>query len=245
MQAVISYLLNTILPIIQKWISPDSENQNWFNEEQDERVIDKYPEPPTKPKKPKEIKFHSPVEMKEPFVTSPYGYRVLKIKGAKRRFHFGLDLRAYEGTEAFAVEDCIVTRIVKLKPGAPCQFRKDKKTGKWIDLKNGSVTPLVEYQGKHTGNIYIHKHTKPNSQLMIGDVLWAGAIIGLYGNYGYSNGSHLHFETWIWLTKVFGLVKRKKGKHGLVNPRVWLERKAKIKCVGRKRKVKYDLEELS
>lgn len=248
-QIILSQLLNLLLPLLTKYgiVKPKPQEQNWFNEDET------YPEKSSLDYEPdliidiikiekKLIKFSNPVSMDIPFVTSDYGYRVLGHKKARRSFHYGCDFRARHNTLAYAVEDCIITQIVKVSRHVPCRFKYNSKTRKWKDLKNGSVTPRVVYQGKHTGNKYYHKHTKPSLKLRIGDTLMSGDQIGTYGNYGYSQGSHCHFEVWVYLDKIFGLIKKKNPTHALVNPRVWLEKISKIPCTGRKRQVSYELD---
>lgn len=238
-QVIISHILNVIMPLINGFIKPKPEKQNWYNETEEypektsiivNQIVDDKP------------KFNNPVKMTVPFITSPYGYRVLNHKGAKRSFHYGCDLRASHNSPAYAIEDCIIIEIVKLKRNAPCRFKYNSVTKKWVDLKNGSITPRIVYKGKFTGNIYKHKHTKPSIKLKVGQFFKSGETIGTYGNYGYSQGSHCHLEVWVYLTKVFGIIKKKTPKHALVNPRVWLEKKAKVMCTGRKRQVTYELD---
>lgn len=135
--------------------------------------------------------FYGPVEMDIPFVTSKWGWRILR---GKKVWHSGTDFRALDKSACNAVEDSLIVETVGLKNSAPCRFVW--KNGKWIDLHNGSITPRIALRGKYTGNLYIYKHAVLNSQLKVGIAVIAGQNIGHYGNYGYSMGSHCHFEYW-------------------------------------------------
>lgn len=239
---IITYLQNLFLPLFQRFIKLRPELQNWYNPDESkfkETIKDQdRPIPPEK-KRRLGIGFSSPTYQNIPFVTSPYGYRILKIKGqtTKKVFHYGTDLAAPHGSRANATEDCVITEIVKINVKAPNRFKKDLKTGEYIDLRNGSITPRVEMQGVHTGNIYVYKHCKAKTTLRVNQKFKHGSKVGTFGNYGYSLGSHDHLEVYLYKHKIWASIRKTKGKHALVNPRVWLEKKAGIKCTGRKRKV--------
>ncbi len=177
-------------------ISGNIENarkENWFNPEEnypeksslENSNEDEIEDPVTA------IIFNSPVEMDIPFVTSKHGYRTLR---GKKVWHSGVDFRAAEGSSCKAVEDGLIVEMVKLKKSAPCRFAW--KNGKWVDLHNGSITPRIVVRGKYTGNLYFYKHAVANTGFRPGIAIRSGQIMGIYGNYGYSMGSHCHFEYW-------------------------------------------------
>jgi murein DD-endopeptidase MepM/ murein hydrolase activator NlpD len=62
-----------------------------------------------------------------------------------------------------------------------------------------SLTPYVVLIGKYTKNRYVYKHISP--LVKEGDSVYADDNIGETGNYGYSQGEHLHFEYYDWLEK--------------------------------------------
>jgi hypothetical protein len=197
---IITIILNIIRPIIQIFVNiGGQEYENWYNQG------DEYPELEEMDsleeanicEDTQTIKqFNKPV-FGEIIVTSKYGYRTVNIDGIKKRkFHRGVDIRAYPKTEAIIIEDCKITEIVKTKSGAESRFKWDEKKNTWIDLKNGAITPRICYKGKITGRTYKHKHVKPNSVIKTGMDCKPGELMGTHGNYGYSRGSHLHLEIW-------------------------------------------------
>lgn len=108
--------------------------------------------------------FHMPTESRK--ITSNFGYRA-----RYRRMHEGLDVKVYVGDTIRAAFDGKV-RIVKFERGG---------WGRYVVLRhpNGLET------------LYAHL----SKQLVDEDVVVkAGDPIGLGGNTGRSNGSHLHFE---------------------------------------------------
>ena len=226
-QIMMVFFQNLFLKIYDKQ-DRDLSDANWHNKK------DKYPEKETlkkhtqiyKPNKGKII-FSSPVDESRPYVTSPYGWRIL-YKGAKRSFHSGTDFRAFAKSPTKAVEDCIIIEIVRLNPKAKNRFKYVK--GRPVSQNNGAVTPRIVYKGVHTGNIYKHMHCQRNGRLRIGQEIKSGQTIGHYGDYGYSLGSHCHFEVHVWNGK----------KHKRVNPRVWLKKRASILSVGRTRSITED-----
>lgn len=109
--------------------------------------------------------FHMPTPSR--VVTSNYGYRP-----SFGRNHKGIDVKVYIGDTIVSAFDGKV-RIVKYEA---------KGYGNYVVIRHGN--------GLET--IYGHL----SKQLVkVGDVVKAGQPIGLGGNTGRSNGSHLHFET--------------------------------------------------
>lgn len=187
-------IITKIIEFILQFLTPASpEQENWFNPEDTYKEKDSLEN-----SKQDEIEetvsaiiFCSPVEDDVPHVTSKHGYRTLR---GKKVWHSGVDLRAKQGSGCIAVEDSLIVETVGLKAGAPCRFKW--LNGKWIDLNNGSITPRIVIRGKYTGNLYFYKHAVIDSRFSIGKAVKAGNKIGHYGNYGYSMGSHCHFEYW-------------------------------------------------
>lgn len=244
MAKIITYFLNLILGAARRFSQVVPEAQNWYNADENKykKTLTVPPRAPDRPRF-RGVAHHSPVAGNVPYVTSPYGYRVLNIQGksSQRVFHYGLDLRAVPGSPAFAVEDCTITEIVRINPKAPCRFRWDQRLGKWVDLNNGAITPRIVIQGLHTGNIYKMKHCEPDKNLRPGMKLECGIKIGEYGDYGYCMGSHCHFEVWMNKDKSFGSVQATENGRVLVDPQAWLEKYAGIKCTGKTRQTQTTL----
>lgn len=99
-------------------------------------------------------------------VTSDYGERINPISG-KKSFHNGIDLRAAEGEEAFAM---MFGQVVKVG--------SDKRSGNYVTLRHGDFT--VSY-------CHLSKTLVQNGQFV-----FAGNAIGIIGSTGRVTGSHLH-----------------------------------------------------
>ena len=103
-------------------------------------------------------------------VTSPFGKRIAPLVGAST-FHSGIDLKAKENTNCYAVADGVV-KIVQNYPSG---------IGKYI---------VVEHDGFCT----TYGHLNDYSMVKVGDEVKEGELICLSGNTGNSTGAHLHFE---------------------------------------------------
>lgn len=99
-------------------------------------------------------------------VTSDYGERIDPITG-KKSFHNGIDLRAAEGEEAFAM---MFGQVVKVG--------SDKRSGNYVILQHGDFT--VSYC--HLSKILVQK----------GYFVSPGVSIGITGSTGKTTGPHLH-----------------------------------------------------
>ncbi|MTI71524.1 MAG: peptidase M23 [Firmicutes bacterium] len=102
-------------------------------------------------------------------VTSPYGYRIHPVFKTKK-FHTGIDLRAYYGTTIVAANGGVV------------------KISGWLG-GYGKVV-LIDHGGG-ISTLYAH-----NSRLLVkeGQRVTRGQAISKAGSTGYSTASHLHFE---------------------------------------------------
>lgn len=193
-------VLNFLLPIISNFLNHkklEKKSNNWnespIAKKQTETLRSEIPEPT------KELpKYFHPVRIVSARVSSPYGYRTLKIDGKSiRQFHIGTD---FGGTgPVYAIEDSIVIKSLASDKKHPVRF--EKRNGNWVDLivsgeipKGRAWTPYINLQGIHTGNIYKYKHVDPS--VNVGDEIQAGTEIGRSGNLGYSMGAHLHLEVW-------------------------------------------------
>lgn len=99
-------------------------------------------------------------------ITSDYGERIDPFTG-KRSRHNGLDLRASNGDEAYAM---MFGQVIKVG--------SDKRSGKYVTLRHGDFT--VSY-------CHLSKPLVKTGQIVI-----AGEPVGLTGSTGRSTGPHLH-----------------------------------------------------
>jgi murein DD-endopeptidase MepM/ murein hydrolase activator NlpD len=139
-------------------------------------------------------------------VTSPYGER--KLPGQPAKFHIGCDYGVEEGGKCIAIEDVIVLKVLDIDKKYPVRFKKVKGVWKNIAPEGSAWTPYVNTKSLRDPKLeYHYKHVRPG--VKAGDVIKKGDVIGSCGNYGYSMGSHLHFEVWV------------NGNH--TNPQKWFE----------------------
>lgn len=122
------------------------------------------------------IKFnHLPHEICR--ITSPFGYRINPITGAKSSFHQGIDIGAIkagvEGDKLFAVANGVVVYTA---------FMASKEYGYGYFV-------IIQHKGFCT--LYAHMKgliVKVNQEIK------AGQIVGYMGSTGASTAAHLHFE---------------------------------------------------
>ena len=127
----------------------------------------------TKPKetepeetKPKEESWKVPIKYTK--FTSPYGYRTDPVYGGKR-FHYGVDLAAPEGTPIYAS-----------RSGKVITAAYDSSCGYYVQINHGDGYRSVYMHMTH----YIVKKGQQVSR---------GEVIGYCGSTGKSTGPHLHF----------------------------------------------------
>lgn len=148
----------------------------------------------------KEPKFFWPVAAAR--ITSRFGWRKLKFEGKMNAsYHRGIDLACDGPKDILAPEDGIVKKVVPLDAANPCLFYWDNEKG-WMKKKppkgktwnDGTYgwTPYFVIVGKHSKRMYTFRHAV--TTITPGTIVTAGAVVGEYGNYGYSMGAHLHFE---------------------------------------------------
>lgn len=135
-----------------------------------------------------------PVDNKR--VVSKWGYR--KIPGMKRHFHYGADFTSKGNKWSYAPTKCMVKTIVLPDKKYPYKWRWTKKDG-WIRKKNipkgRAWTPYVELISIADPSIrFFYRHCKPLSWIDVDGIVEAGEDIIELGNYGNSQGKHLHFE---------------------------------------------------
>lgn len=99
-----------------------------------------------------------------------WGYRIHPIYKV-RKFHYGMDFSAPEGTEVFATGDGVVVNVKRLYNGY----------GRHVVIRHGF--------GYET--LYAHMS---KSMVRPGDRVKRGQVIGLVGSTGTSTSSHLHYE---------------------------------------------------
>ncbi len=104
--------------------------------------------------------------LKEICVTSPFGVRRDPFTGRKSR-HEGLDLKAAQGEEAYAMMHGLVIKV-----------GSDKRSGNYVTLRHGDFS--VSYC--HSSECLVKK----------GDCVRPGDVVGISGSTGRSTGPHLH-----------------------------------------------------
>lgn len=210
MNHIIVAILNLILPLIKNKINYKKwfERQNHYNNNEEEKAAaEKGKAKKIKQseaegiarnkKKEDSFKMFWPIARIPVKVTSPFGYRVIR---GRRRFHNGVDYRSWDGKEIIAVERCVVKKIVPVDTKYPVKFKynREKKKFERLNIPAGrGWTPYIVIHGMNTGNRYVYKHVKNARGLKVGQVKQAGSKLGIAGNYGYSLGAHLHFETYL------------------------------------------------
>ena len=103
------------------------------------------------------------------YFSSPFGYRIHPIYG-DRRFHYGVDLSAPQGTPIYASRGGVVTTTAYEAGGA----------GYWVSINH--------LDGFSTRYLHMtHYIVSP------GQYVAAGQVIGYCGSTGGSTGPHLHF----------------------------------------------------
>ena len=206
---ILDYIIDLILKIIvQLGYEPTKARQEKYDDIEDED--DEFePSEVTAPD------FYSPVGGDTIHITSPWGYR--KMDGL---FHYGIDIRNPHDAPVYAPENAVVIAVKEIKKSAPVRFAW--KNGAWVDLQNGAITPYIFLRGLSTGNVYRYFHARPivgQRKVRVGEKIEAGEPCGISGNYGYSQGPHLHFETII------------DGQHK--NPINWIKKNLDVSITGR------------
>ena len=103
-------------------------------------------------------------------MASGYGWRSDPFT-KMRKFHYGMDFSAPEGTEIFATGDGVVVKVKR--------------------LYNGYGRHVVVRHGFGYETLYAHMS---KSLVRKGDRVKRGQVIGLVGSTGTSTSSHLHYE---------------------------------------------------
>nr|WP_243752445.1 M23 family metallopeptidase [Leucobacter weissii] len=106
--------------------------------------------------------------------TSPFGWRSDPFTG-ERRFHYGSDFAAADGTAIYTVADGVV-------------IRADYTDG-------GGGVIIIEHTvgGERVASRYVHMW-QHGIHVAAGDTVTAGQHIGDVGSSGYSTGPHLHLQ---------------------------------------------------
>jgi len=165
-----------------------------------------------------------------PRITSKYGIRYLNVNGSRQKnFHIGVDFGTSE--EVLAVEDMIIDKVLDVDAQYPSRFTWSTKKNTWVQTapKNRAWTPFIKAVGVFSKNLYNYKHVKPAPGVEPGKKYKAGDIIGTAGNYGYSLGSHLHFEIYPYSeTQKQNSAKEFTNWPDTIDPLVWLNKKVKL-----------------
>lgn len=134
-----------------------------------------------------ELDFVRPV--KEGKVTSKFGVRTLN---GITRLHAGTDIGLKIGTELYAVEDGVVTRM-----NNSCSnngYFDGVSGGCFVNGKPMGFGNYIEITLKNKQKIIYSHLTKVQKGLTVGSTVKQGDVIGLSGNSGNTTGPHLHLE---------------------------------------------------
>lgn len=119
-------------------------------------------------------------------ITSPYGYRWL---GGKRQLHRGIDFvskdHKHMGVRSIT-SGIVIKAFKKYSPSERWDLNKPSSAGKFVIIKH-------KIHGKEYYARYLHLSEIHVSE---GGRVRAGKQIGVYSDYGYSTGPHLHFDLW-------------------------------------------------
>lgn len=115
-------------------------------------------------------------------ISSVYGPRVLE--NGDDRFHHGIDFVSETGcNDVFAVYDGIVTYDQD-------NYDHDKR---WLKGHTGGNMIILKH--RIDGKIYYSRYLHLGKNCVsVGDIVYKGGRVGVYGDYGYSFGAHLHFD---------------------------------------------------
>jgi murein DD-endopeptidase MepM/ murein hydrolase activator NlpD len=210
-----------ILSYFMEKYQPKLEKQNHYNQLEPDNAVQKIED------KNEVLELESIVQIptfqhpKPTFrVTSKFGNRTLTINGKKQQsYHNGTDFGG--AGDCFAIEDCVIEKIVEPDYDYPSRFTWDRVKG-WVSAnvpKGRAWTPYVTVIGLHTKNRYTYRHVKqsPIGRLMkVGETYKAGEALCYADNLGFSMGAHLHidiqeFDGYVYL--------------GFINPEKFLESK--------------------
>lgn len=126
------------------------------------------------PSVPETTRIVEPVPAGSYTISSPFGWRSDPFTG-ERRFHYGVDFAAGDGTPILAIADGVVTVV--------------SSGGGYGNLI--VVTHTVGGQAVASG----YAHMWDNGvYVRVGQQITAGQMIGAVGSSGRSTGAHLHFE---------------------------------------------------
>lgn len=111
-----------------------------------------------------------------PYITSAYGWRIHPIYGY-RKLHAGTDFRAYCGTAIKASADGKV---------------------EWATLKSGFGNQVMLYNGVVSGKVLFTSYNHMSKfNVVSGQTVKRGDVLGYSGSTGTSTSCHLHFEVYV------------------------------------------------
>ncbi len=134
-------------------------------------------------------KFNFILPVKNPIVTSPYGYRVNPKNKNEREFHSGIDLVPKVNspdTPIYAVANGTVIKVRNFCHGQCNTYALGY--GNFVYIDHGVI------DGHDVRTFYAHLR---NAIVSKGEYVHKGEIIGYMDSTGFSTGKHLHFEVLI------------------------------------------------
>lgn len=104
------------------------------------------------------------------YISYTYGYRTMEDMGYYNKFHYGIDVPAYRGTDIYAS-----------KAGKVLTAKYHTSYGYYVLIDHGSGYQTLY---AHASKLYV----------TAGQYVEQGQVIAAVGTTGSSNGNHLHFE---------------------------------------------------
>lgn len=115
-------------------------------------------------------KYLWPLPLSWDYISYEYGLRTMPDMGYYNKFHYGIDIPAYRGTDIYAS-----------KAGKVLIAKYHSSYGYYVLLDHGNGYNTLY---AHASKLYVKA----------GDYVEQGAVIAAVGTTGSSNGNHLHFE---------------------------------------------------
>ena len=172
------------------FISKSNKNQNHSNDPKSEIMSDKTDEQVLSFDKPKVV--YSPV--RDRYVTSPFGYRMWY---GKKVWHNGTDYAGTTNKLCCCPVDCYIKKDLPYDKDYPYVFIwKNGRFERAATPQGRAWTPYTVCVATHDKNLkFIFRHGSHNKK--VGDICKGGEMFYTVGNYGYSQGSHLHIELYV------------------------------------------------
>lgn len=126
--------------------------------------------------------------VKDPIITSNYGYRTDPVSGKPGQFHPGIDI----------IDKNADNRLIAMLDGIVVDDKDNyNDSDRWNLSGRNTVGNRFVVKSELDGQVYYWSlyHTAKN-MVSVGDKITKGQIVGVYGDVGYSKGAHVHVAVW-------------------------------------------------